>query len=147
MDRLIDKGAEESVRTPLDKITARTVNHARKLSKRLIKIQKREVCCSGCESCDKNLDSDTKDYLTLVVSDKLSKSEPVDKASKSEDGKANKKGIKGSFEDGFPKSPSGRLTRYLSGKLFFKVYIASCLLPPLSFCFFLHILGTTVIIQ
>ena len=88
MDRLIDKGAEESVRTPLDKITARTVNHARKLSKRLKKIQKREVCSSGCESCDKNLDSDTKDYLTLVVSNKLSKSEPVDKASKSEDGKA-----------------------------------------------------------
>jgi hypothetical protein len=134
-DMMIDRGAEESVRTPLDKLTARTVNHARKLSKRLKKIQKKEVCSSGCDSCDKDLDSDTKDYLTLVVSDKLAKTEPTDKASKSEDRKGNKKGLKGSFEDGFPKSPSGRLTRYLSGDFFLsKVSFASCFLPHLSFC-------------
>ena len=114
---LKDKGREEGGRTPLDRLTARTVNHARKLSKRLKQIQKREDSSNGCESCDKNENSDNGDYLTLVVGDKLASTELVNGDSEHDSEKIKRKDIQGSFEDGFPKSPSGRLTRYLSGKL------------------------------
>jgi len=112
---LKDKGREEGGGTPLDRLTARTVNHARKLSKRLKQIQKREDSSNGCESCDKNENSDNGDYLTLVVGDKLASTELVNGDSEHDSEKIKRKDIQGSFEDGFPKSPSGRLTRYLSG--------------------------------
>ena len=111
---MMEKDKEENVRTPLDKMTASTVNHARKLSKRLRQIQQGEVLSNGC---DKNVDSDAGDYLTLVVSDEIADTEQADKTSKLDAGKYNQKDFRGSFDGGFPKSPSGRITKYISGKL------------------------------
>ena len=99
---MMEKDKEENVRTPLDKMTASTVNHARKLSKRLRQIQQGEVLSNGC---DKNVDSDAGDYLTLVVSDEIADTEQADKTSKLDAGKNNQKDFRGSF-DGLPRDGS-----------------------------------------
>ena len=103
-----EKTREEGSRKPLNKLTDCTVSHARKLSKRLQKIQKEE----SSSDCGKNANTETEDYHDLVVGD------IGEQHSKDTGEEGDRREHDGTFEDSFPKSPSGRFTKYLSGNLF-----------------------------
>merc|ERR1712126_563004 len=79
---LKEKLREKSMKKPLNKLTTCTVNHARKLSKKLQKIQKED----SSSSCDKN---ESSNGLKVPVTQDLDYHDP------------------GGYEDSFPKSPSG----------------------------------------
>ena len=103
-----EKTREEGSRKPLNKLTDCTVSHARKLSKRLQKIQKED----SSSDCGKNANTETEDYHDLEVGDN------GEQHSKDTGEEGDRREHDGTFEDSFPKSPSGRFTKYLSGNLF-----------------------------